>query len=490
MNVRNKIRNGWLGWGVCDLLAVGLAYFITLYLRFLSETGVRVFGWAKRLLGEGRHGYIGVSHLEYFLDFAPLILPVLAFILIVLYGINDLYDQHRFLRVHSPAWKILKANGMLFLFGTMVLYMNRAFASPRSLLPVFAAVNVVTCLGLRNAVQFVLNLLNERYGIGRVRVVLLGNSAAADSIAELIEEFHPKGLYLARRLPGTGWNFSSFESREKLKREIGDHDADMLIVGDASLDIDDIMRLLELTTELDLAVKILTRELDVLPTKAGLTTDTINGVPLIHFDPPSLSAKDGMVRRGLSFLLAATGVILSSPVMAIAALLIKCEDGGPVFFLQERIGVDRRSFKIIKFRTMQVDAERMQSDLEALNEHRSGLFKIRHDPRITRIGRILRRFSIDELPQLFNVLKGDMRIVGPRPLPRRDFDQYYEDWHYSRHLGKPGLTCLWQISGRSEIDFHNMCILDLYYLRNRNWALDLRIVLKTGWVVLFGRGAY
>jgi lipopolysaccharide/colanic/teichoic acid biosynthesis glycosyltransferase len=132
----------------------------------------------------------------------------------------------------------------------------------------------------------------------------------------------------------------------------------------------------------------------------------------------------------------------------------------------------------------------MQAQVEEFNESGEGLFKIREDPRVTPVGRFLRRFSLDELPQLLNVLKGDMTLVGPRPLPRRDFENYYEDWHYRRHEGLPGLTCLWQVSGRSDVSFHDMCVLDVYYLRNRNWALDLKIILRTFWVVLFAKGAY
>jgi lipopolysaccharide/colanic/teichoic acid biosynthesis glycosyltransferase len=145
---------------------------------------------------------------------------------------------------------------------------------------------------------------------------------------------------------------------------------------------------------------------------------------------------------------------------------------------------------MLKFRTMYDQSEETQAQLEEFNESGEALFKIRKDPRVTPVGRFLRRFSLDELPQLLNVVKGDMRIVGPRPLPRRDFQNYYEDWHYSRHSGMPGLTCLWQVSGRSDLGFRDMCILDVYYLRNQSWVLDLRIMLKTVWVVLFAKGAY
>jgi len=145
---------------------------------------------------------------------------------------------------------------------------------------------------------------------------------------------------------------------------------------------------------------------------------------------------------------------------------------------------------MFKFRTMHNRADELVAQLEEFNESGEGLFKIRKDPRTTGVGRVLRRFSFDELPQLVNVLKGDMSIIGPRPLPRRDFEGYYENWHYSRHEGLPGITCLWQVSGRSELDFHNMCILDIYYLRNRSWVLNLRILFRTVHAVLFARGAY
>jgi len=128
--------------------------------------------------------------------------------------------------------------------------------------------------------------------------------------------------------------------------------------------------------------------------------------------------------------------------------------------------------------------------MEHLNESQGALFKIRQDPRVTPVGRVLRRFSLDELPQLVNVVRGEMALVGPRPLPRRDFENYYEDWHYGRHAGLPGITCLWQISGRSLVHFEDMCILDIYYLRNRDWIQDVAILLRTAQAVFLSRGAY
>jgi lipopolysaccharide/colanic/teichoic acid biosynthesis glycosyltransferase len=216
----------------------------------------------------------------------------------------------------------------------------------------------------------------------------------------------------------------------------------------------------------------------------------IHGIPLVHFEAPSHSQQFVRIRRVAATLGAWAVLILSLPLTLALALLIRVSSAGPMLFVQERIGVNRKPFRMYKFRTMYDRAEELQAQVEEFNESGAGLFKIRRDPRITPVGRFLRRFSLDELPQLINVIRGEMALVGPRPLPRRDFENYYEDWHYGRHAGMPGLTCLWQVSGRSDLDFHNMCILDVYYLRNRNWILDLKILLKTFWVVLFAKGAY
>ena len=237
-------------------------------------------------------------------------------------------------------------------------------------------------------------------------------------------------------------------------------------------------------------VKILSDKFDVLIHRARVPVDTIYGTPLVHFAACPISPVYLGLKHAYSMALAAGMLVLFAPALLLIALLIRLTSGPPVFFVQERIGIDRRPFRMVKFRTMHNRAEELHAEIEEFNESGTGLFKIRNDPRVTRIGRFLRRFSIDEIPQLVNVLRGEMTIVGPRPLPQRDFDNYYEEWHYSRHAGLPGLTCLWQTSGRSDIDFHNMCILDLYYLRNQGLMLDLKIVLRTIVVVLFAKGAY
>lgn len=182
-------------------------------------------------------------------------------------------------------------------------------------------------------------------------------------------------------------------------------------------------------------------------------------------------------------------LLLLAPVFALVALLIKLEDGGPVFFVQTRVGKFGREFKMFKFRSMCLDAEQKLNELLGLNEHKEGVtFKVKDDPRITRVGKWLRKFSFDEFPQFFNVLIGNMSLVGPRPPIPREVDMY-SLIHRRRLAIKPGLTCFWQISGRAEIDFSGQVQLDVNYIEQRSFRTDLNILLRTVPAVLSGKGA-
>jgi lipopolysaccharide/colanic/teichoic acid biosynthesis glycosyltransferase len=175
--------------------------------------------------------------------------------------------------------------------------------------------------------------------------------------------------------------------------------------------------------------------------------------------------------------------------MLLIALAIKLDSPGPVLFRQQRVGKHGHRFWIYKYRSMRQDAERLLGELQNKNEAQGPLFKIRCDPRVTRVGRLLRRTSLDELPQLFNVVKGEMSLVGPRPPIPAEVEQY-QDWQLGRLRAVPGITGLWQVSGRSDVPFHDMVRLDLHYIRNWSPGLDLEILLRTIPAVLTNRGAY
>jgi exopolysaccharide biosynthesis polyprenyl glycosylphosphotransferase len=217
----------------------------------------------------------------------------------------------------------------------------------------------------------------------------------------------------------------------------------------------------------------------------------IGGMTCLTFDCPVITGKDFWIKRVIDFSAAALFIALTFPIYLAMAIAITLDSPGPIFFKQTRIGLHGKPFKVWKFRTMRADAEKSQKELEALNEIKDGvIFKIKDDPRITRIGKILRRYSLDELPQLFNVLFGEMSLVGPRPLPIRDVDKFSEH-HFIRQEVLPGVTGLWQVSGRSNIlDFEQVIKLDLSYIENWSLYLDFEILLKTVQVVLKQEGAY
>jgi exopolysaccharide biosynthesis polyprenyl glycosylphosphotransferase len=198
------------------------------------------------------------------------------------------------------------------------------------------------------------------------------------------------------------------------------------------------------------------------------------------------------MKRAIDIVVSLAAIVILSPAMVLTAILVKLTAPGPIFFTQKRLGRNKRMFDIYKFRTMVVDAEKRLKDIEHQNEVSGPVFKIKNDPRVTPLGRFLRKTSIDELPQLFNVLRGDMSLVGPRPLQVRDyelFDTFCEDWQRRRFSVRPGITCLWQIKGRSSIPFEKWMELDLQYIRTWSLWLDLEILAKTVPAVLKGSGA-
>lgn len=218
-------------------------------------------------------------------------------------------------------------------------------------------------------------------------------------------------------------------------------------------------------------------------------TQQVAGLPLIHVTTPTLEGGQRVAKRLFDVVLSATMIIATLPIMALVALLVKLDGSGPVFFKQDRVGLAGTHFAMLKFRSMVVDAERQLDDLSQHNEASGALFKIKNDPRVTRVGAVLRKFSLDELPQLLNILAGSMSLVGPRPPLQTEVEAYEHDVR-RRLLVKPGLTGLWQVSGRSNLSWQDSVRLDLYYVENWSLAGDLIILLRTVRAVFRGTGAY
>jgi exopolysaccharide biosynthesis polyprenyl glycosylphosphotransferase len=315
-----------------------------------------------------------------------------------------------------------------------------------------------------------------RHGALDIRhVAIVGSGAPAHDFARTIENHRAWGL----KLVGV---FSRDEARGVLER--GGIDELILVADRESLD--DFKDTFLLCEELGVTARVI---LNFFPHSiARMELHEFEGVPLLSFSTTPTNEALMFIRRILDILLAGLLTILTIPITLLTAILIKLTSPGPVFFKQERCGLTGRLFVMYKFRSMLHNTEQHRFELEALNEMDGPVFKSSRDPRITTVGKIIRRFSIDELPQLYNVLRGDMSLVGPRP-PLPQEVARYERWQRRRLSMKPGITCLWQISGRNGVSFEDWMKLDLTYIDNWSLLLDLKILLKTVPVVLLGRGA-
>ena len=263
---------------------------------------------------------------------------------------------------------------------------------------------------------------------------------------------------------------------------------DEVIVADGGLDDEEeLLALVEAAHRRGVRVRIAPRTTELLIERGEYVPG--QAVPLFELRAPILAGTDWAVKRTFDIVVAGLVVLLGLPLWLLIAAAIKLTSRGPVIYAAPRVGLGERTFRMFKFRTMIAEAAQAQAALESSNEASGALFKIRNDPRVTPVGRVLRRFSIDEVPNVLNVLRGEMSLVGPRPLPLRDYDRL-EPWHRRRSNILPGMTGLWQIAGRSDLSFDDLVRLDFQYLENWSLWLDITILLKTLPAVLSRRGAY
>ena len=274
---------------------------------------------------------------------------------------------------------------------------------------------------------------------------------------------------------------------EAVPRILREQDAHELIVTDGGFSERELLELVEEAHRFGVKVKIAPRTTELLLQRAEYIPG--EGAPLFELRPPALAGWEWAVKRCFDLVVSSFVIVAGSPVWGAIALAIRLSSPGPVFYRDRRIGLREREFGMMKFRTMYADAAQRQGALEAANEASGPLFKIKDDPRVTGVGRVLRRYSLDELPQVLNVLWGEMSLVGPRPLPIRDYEQL-QPWHRKRYLVLPGMTGLWQVSGRIDLSFDDLVRLDFYYIENWSIWLDISILAKTLPAVLARRGAY
>jgi exopolysaccharide biosynthesis polyprenyl glycosylphosphotransferase len=340
----------------------------------------------------------------------------------------------------------------------------------------------------------VLHVTRRRTGHGAHRMILVGTLPEALEVYTAVTRSPAAGLipvaihltdgYAAARGIETPVPVYATRDLLSLVREVG---ADTIAVcGSASAEPGELRRLAWQLEGTGVDLVVAPQLTDIAGPRVHIRP--IEGLPLLHVEEPTLSGPGWLAKNLLDRVAAGLGLLVLSPFLAVIALGIKLSDPGPVFFRQPRVGHEGRTFRVWKFRTMYVDAEERKATLEELNESDGMMFKMKVDPRIFSFGQKLRATSMDELPQLINVLKGEMSLVGPRPLPADDGD-YLGDVR-RRLLVRPGMTGLWQVSGRSDLSWDEAVRLDLYYVDNWSLTYDLGILWRTIWVVLKRKGAY
>jgi exopolysaccharide biosynthesis polyprenyl glycosylphosphotransferase len=321
----------------------------------------------------------------------------------------------------------------------------------------------------------------------RRRAVLVGSGANIQAVSHALREsreIEPYG-FVARTPVALMDGLRDFRSLEQLERHF---DAiDEVLIADPDFPQEEAVELVDRCHDQGVRVRVAPSTMEILMDRVEFVPG--QALPLFELKPPVFEGVDFAVKRSFDLVFAVLLLVVLSPLLAFASVAIKLSSRGPVLYRSKRPGIGGRSFDCLKFRTMVSNADLQQDELESRNELSGAIFKIRRDPRITRVGRFLRRWSLDELPQLFNVLRGEMSLVGPRPLPQRDYDRL-EAWHRKRYLVLPGMTGLWQVSGRSELDFDELVRLDFLYLERWSVFLDLTILLKTVPAVIRARGAW
>jgi exopolysaccharide biosynthesis polyprenyl glycosylphosphotransferase len=324
----------------------------------------------------------------------------------------------------------------------------------------------------------------------RRRAVLVGTDPHIDAVAKALSAGPNPAVELVgfvSRNERTNGDLRSLGTLAEIGETIARHRVDEVIVVDPDFPEPELLELVDRAHQRGVRVRIAPSTTGILVHRAEFVPG--QSVPLFELRPPVFEGVDFVVKRSFDIVVSTLLVIVLSPLLIAIAVAIKLGSRGPVLYRSMRPGIGLVPFACLKFRTMVDGADSRQCDLEPHNEATGALFKMRSDPRLTRVGRVLRRFSLDELPQLFNVLRGQMSLVGPRPLPQRDFDRL-EDWHMKRYLVMPGITGLWQVSGRAELDFDDLVRLDFLYLERWSVFLDLTILFKTLPAVIWGRGAY
>jgi exopolysaccharide biosynthesis polyprenyl glycosylphosphotransferase len=468
-----RARRRWLTivLAVADFLTANAAFFLAYHLRYTFNLGGDVPG----------ESYVPYS------SFVPL-QAVFVVLVMLGYQIRGSYKSARF-HITSEALAVVSTTAITAMLVFAIASMQQQAFSRLAFIYVWA---LAVVMGVATRVMFRLIQAHAyRAGVGAERVIVVGNNRLARMVMQLIAqqpELGAKVLGFVDDDPDHDFGrFRALGTLDHLPALTRELQADRVIVALPAARHTEILRVLDQCQEDGVGLSLVPDLFEMRLSHVSM--DTLGGIPLLELEETRIGGGNLLVKRVLDACLSAVGLVGLMPFLLLVSLAIKLDSSGPVLFVQTRLGKDGTPFNCFKFRSMRTGAELERSELEAFNEAQGPIFKMRDDPRLTRVGRLLRRMSLDELPQLINVLRGEMSLVGPRP-PIPSEVELYEDWHRRRLEVVPGITGLWQVSGRSELTFDEMVMLDLYYIENWSLALDIQIMARTIPTVLAAHGAF
>ncbi|MBI5037095.1 MAG: sugar transferase [Candidatus Kerfeldbacteria bacterium] len=415
-----------------------------------------------------------------FREFFTIIL-VVAGIYVITFAMSGLYAIKSTRRLIDEVSKVIVAGSAAIAIVIIIIFFQRELFSSRFIILSGWILTIIMVIIGRSLVRMVQRYFLKR-GIGLHNVIIVGDDATTEDIVKQIYQRPTLGYRIVER---SAQFDEEFQARliEKMKST----HIDELILGNPTIDRQQVLAMRNFCTDHHLIYKYATDLFEVQPTHVEI--NTIADIPIIEVRRTKLDGWGKIAKRSVDLVCSSLGLIILSPVFLLISLIVMIDSQGGIFVRLERIGYKGKRFRLYKFRSMVRNAETLKKDLVELNERADGpLFKIKNDPRITRVGRFLRKTSLDELPQLYNVLRGEMSLVGPRPHEPEEVSRY-ERWQRKLLMIKPGMTGLAQISGRSELRFEEEARLDLYYVENWSPALDIRIIIKTPWVVVTGKSA-
>lgn len=460
-----------------DVALINLAIWLAWYIRYELEIAPGI--------GEG---FFYHSYSAYF----PLAL-VLTVLTIAVFRFEGLYRPVRGRSFWDEFYTLLNGTTTAILLIMAITFFWRPLVFSRAMY-VYAAILIVTLLTIERLILRIVRAHLRKRGIGVDRVLIVGAGEVGRALmrnfmAQPELEYHVVGFVdddPEKNQTDIG-RFKALGDTTQLPRLLKELQVDEVIVALPWTVRDKIIAIMNLCQRYNVSAKIVPDLFQLSLSRIAL--DAVGGIPLIALREPRLGMVDDVVKRLMDLFFGFLLFLVFAIPMLIIAILIKLDSPGPILFKQKRIGRYGQEFIAYKFRSMREGAEYEQDALSDLNEARGPLFKIRDDPRRTRVGRWIRRMSLDELPQLWNVLRGEMSLVGPRPPMPNEVEQYRE-WHKRRLDVRPGITGLSQVSGRSDLTFDETAMLDIYYIENWSPWMDLAILFKTIPTVLLARGAY